>query len=131
MAQSIISTLVRCPLMAQSGHSSTEFQCPLLGVKRTSYGRAPMSAFDPKGTFSPIPLDANHCCNRLHLSLNRRGPKPRGRTMRRREFISLLGGAVTAWPVRAWGQPSARMRLIGVLLPIAKDDPDYQPWLTA
>jgi putative ABC transport system substrate-binding protein len=23
------------------------------------------------------------------------------------------------------------MRLIGVLLPIAKDDPDYQPWLTA
>ena len=38
---------------------------------------------------------------------------------------------MTAWPVRARGQPSARMRLIGVLLPIAKDDPDYQPWLTA
>src|SRR6516162_2475512 len=37
-----------------------------------------MSAFDPKRTFSPIPLGANHCCNHLHLSLNRRGPKPRG-----------------------------------------------------
>ena len=51
--------------------------------------------------------------------------------MRRREFISFLGGAVTAWPVRARGQAAERMRLIGVLLPIAKDDPDYQPWLTA
>src|SRR5262249_39518273 len=32
---------------------------------------------------------------------------------------------------RARGQPGERMRLIGVLLPIANDDPDYQPWLTA
>jgi putative tryptophan/tyrosine transport system substrate-binding protein len=38
---------------------------------------------------------------------------------------------VTAWPVKAWGQPSDRIRLIGILLPIAKDDPDYQPWITA
>ena len=51
--------------------------------------------------------------------------------MRRREFITLLGGAVTAWSVRARGQPGVGMRLIGVLLPIAKDDPEYQPWLTA
>ena len=28
-------TLV-CPLLAQSGHLAIEFQCPLLGVKRTS-----------------------------------------------------------------------------------------------
>ena len=39
-----------CLLLAQSGHSATEFQCLLLGVKRTSRGRAPMSAFDPKRT---------------------------------------------------------------------------------
>ena len=51
--------------------------------------------------------------------------------MRRREFITLLGGAVTAWSARARGQPGVGMRLIGVLLPIAKDDPEYQPWLTA
>ena len=30
-----------CLLMAQSGHSTTEFRCPLSGVKRTLIGRAP------------------------------------------------------------------------------------------
>src|SRR6516164_9947921 len=42
--------LNRCPLLAQSGHSTTESQCPLLGVKRTSRGYALMSAYDPKRT---------------------------------------------------------------------------------
>jgi putative ABC transport system substrate-binding protein len=51
--------------------------------------------------------------------------------MRRREFISLVGGTLAAWPLGAHGQQGERMRLIGVLLPIAKDDPDYQPWITA
>ena len=37
-------------LLAQSGHPNTLNQCLLLGVKRTSRGRAPMSAFDPKWT---------------------------------------------------------------------------------
>ena len=39
-----------CPLLAQSGHAATEFQCPLLGVKRTLVGDVAMSAFDPKQT---------------------------------------------------------------------------------
>ena len=50
--------------------------------------------------------------------------------MRRREFIALIGGVAT-WPCAARGQQSERTRLIGILLPIAKDDPDYQPWISA
>src|SRR5215469_13540077 len=38
--------------MAHSGHPATEFQCPLLRVKRTLIGSAPISAFDPKRTFA-------------------------------------------------------------------------------
>jgi hypothetical protein len=38
--------------MAQSGHFTAEFQCPLWGVKRTLVGDAAMSAFDPKQTLA-------------------------------------------------------------------------------
>jgi putative ABC transport system substrate-binding protein len=41
--------------------------------------------------------------------------------MRRRDFISLLGGAVVAWPIAAKAQPE-RMRRIGVLMPYSVDD---------
>jgi putative ABC transport system substrate-binding protein len=46
--------------------------------------------------------------------------------VRRREFITLLGGAAVAWPLTAHAQQGERMRRIGVLLPAAADDPEFQ-----
>jgi putative tryptophan/tyrosine transport system substrate-binding protein len=46
--------------------------------------------------------------------------------MRRRDFIKVIAGSATAWPLAARAQQPERMRRVGLLVGLSEDDPEAQ-----
>src|SRR5262245_43405842 len=113
------------PVPARNGYGEAGAQPSLRGVlrgQRPGLSDGTGSIFDPART---LPGCNTQCVRHVIENLDPVWSWARGERMRRRQFLSLLGGAAASYPLAARAQQSG-MRRVGVLMSTTADDAEGQ-----